>query len=105
MLHHQHHPQAALDAKRFCVGSVGWSQLASTEAFYNRAVAIEDGVDPAVIQKLRDMGHVIDVIDGHAQIVFGKGQVILRTVDARTGKRIWAAGSDPRSDGAALPQI
>lgn len=104
MLHHRHHPQAALDAKRFCIGSLAWS-VPGKEQFYNRVVALEDGIDPGVIEKLRAMGHKIEVIKGNEQVVFGKGQIILRTTDPRTGKLIWAAGSDPRGDGCALPQI
>ncbi|RSH84019.1 hypothetical protein EHS25_005264 [Saitozyma podzolica] len=104
MLHHRHHPQAALDAKRFCIGSLAWS-VPGEEQFYNRVVALEDGIDPGVIEKLRAIGHKIEVIKGNEQVVFGKGQIILRTTDPRTGKLIWAAGSDPRGDGCALPQI
>jgi gamma-glutamyltranspeptidase/glutathione hydrolase len=74
-------------------------------SFYDRVIALEDGIDPAVVEKLREMGHKIELIKGNQQVVFGKGQIILRTVDHRTGRRIWAAGYDPRGDGCALPQI
>ncbi|KAL1405692.1 hypothetical protein Q8F55_007358 [Vanrija albida] len=105
LLHRGRDPQLSLDAKRFCVGGTGlWGQNAK-EALHNRSVAIEHGVDPVVIQQLRDLGHELELVKGPEQQFFGKGQVILRTVDERTGKRVWAAGSDFRGDGCALPQI
>lgn len=103
LLHNGRHPQLALDAKRFCVGGTKWHL--SKEAFYNTAVALEHGVDPAVARKLEEMGHEIERVEGADQIIFGKGQLILRTVDPVSGRRIWAAGSDYRGDGCALPQI
>lgn len=103
LLHNGRHPQLALDAKRFVIG--GTTQWGSKEAYYNTAVGIEHGVKEETIKKLEEMGHVIERVEGAEQIVFGKGQVILRTVDPVSGKRIWAAGSDYRGDGGALPQI
>lgn len=105
MLHRGRDPQLSLDAKRFCVGGTGlWGQNAK-EALHNRSVAIEHGVDPEVIAQLRALGHDLELVKGPEQQFFGKGQVILRTVDKRTGKVVWAAGSDFRGDGCALPQI
>ncbi|WVQ82801.1 gamma-glutamyltransferase [Cryptococcus sp. DSM 104549] len=104
IIHRSHHAQAALDAKRFCIGGVTWA-FPGPVPFYNDHVAIEDGISPEVVEKLREMGHNLKVVKGQEQVVFGKGQIILRTVDKRTGKRVWAAGSDPRGDGCALPLI
>jgi gamma-glutamyltranspeptidase len=42
---------------------------------------------------------------GHARGMFGRGQIIQRTVDKVTGRLVWAAGSDPRGDGHASAQI
>jgi len=103
MLHNQRSPQLALDAKRFCIGGTGtWT---SKEAFYNTAVGIEYGVAEETIKKLQEMGHELELIKGAQQCFFGKGQVILRTVDPVSGKRVWAAGSDYRGDGCAIPQL
>ncbi|WWD22659.1 gamma-glutamyltransferase [Kwoniella shandongensis] len=102
VVHRSHHAQAALDTKRFCIGGLSYT---STTPIYNDTIAFEDGIPEEVIQKLKDMGHKIDVVKGLEQVVFGKGQMIVQTKDKRSGKRVWAAGSDPRGDGCALPQI
>ncbi|WVF66522.1 gamma-glutamyltransferase [Kwoniella sp. CBS 6097] len=103
VIHRGHHAQAALDTKRFCVGGLG--SYTTTTPYYNDHVCLEHGTDEAVIEKLKAMGHNVKIVKGLEQVVFGKGQIILRTIDERSGKRIWAAGSDPRGDGCALPQI
>ncbi|CAK9785117.1 uncharacterized protein COLE_06437 [Cutaneotrichosporon oleaginosum] len=103
LLHNGRQPQLALDAKRFLVGGTGLWQ--STEPYYNTCVAIEDGVPEEVVQGLERIGHQIQRVKGSDQIFFGKGQVILRTVDERTGKTVWAAGSDYRGDGCAIAQF
>ena len=51
------------------------------------------------------MGHKVQLVEGSERLLFGKGQVIMKTVDARTGKLIWVGGTDCRGDGVALPQI
>ncbi|WWC90208.1 gamma-glutamyltransferase [Kwoniella dendrophila CBS 6074] len=104
VVHRSHHAQAALDSPRFCLGGLAGYIQGSTP-YYNDHVAIEHGISEETINKLKEMGHNVKVVKGHQQIVFGKGQIILRTIDKRTGKRVWAAGSDPRGDGCALPQI
>lgn len=104
MLHHQHHPQKALDAPRFCLGSTTASKP-NPVPYYNRTIALEHGIDPAVVAKLKEMGHDVEVIRGNEQVVFGKGQMILRIEDEKTGRRVWAAGSDPRGDGCAMAQF
>ncbi|WRT63196.1 gamma-glutamyltransferase [Kwoniella shivajii] len=104
IVHRSHHAQGALDAKRFCLGGLAWS-VPGDVPFYNDHVAIEYGISPETIDQLKEMGHNVKVIKGSEQVVFGKGQIILRTIDKRSGKRVWAAGSDPRGDGCALPQI
>ena len=42
---------------------------------------------------------------GAGRGMFGRGQIIQRKVDARSGRTVWAAGSDPRADGHAVAQI
>lgn len=96
-----------MDAPRFCVGGSHSSGLDGTgeSAFYNGVVAIEEGIKPEVVERLVAMGHRIEVVSGAERILFGKGQIILKTMDERTGRRVFVAGSDPRGDGVALPQI
>lgn len=101
LLHHLHNPQHALDSPRFCIGSLT-SAAEGQQPFYNREIAIEDGVRDDVVEKLRKMGHDLQVVKGGERVVFGKGQIIMRLTDQRTGKRVWAAGSDPRGDGCAM---
>lgn len=103
MLYRNHHPQAALDAKRFCIGSMNSSHSGPPE-FFNRSIAIENGISEEVVAELWGMGHELDIIKGNDQVVFGKGQIIWQNVDQRSGKRVWAAGTDPRGDGVALAQ-
>jgi gamma-glutamyltranspeptidase/glutathione hydrolase len=81
-------PQAALDRPRFFIeeGSAGGR------------VALEEGISPAVIQKLADLGHEVRQVSGHERGIFGRGQVILREPEAGV---LWA-GSDPRADGCAM---
>jgi gamma-glutamyltranspeptidase/glutathione hydrolase len=82
-------PQAALDRPRFFIedGTAGGR------------VALEEGISPAVMQKLADMGHEVRQVSGQERGIFGRGQVILR--EPETGV-LWA-GSDPRADGCAMP--
>jgi gamma-glutamyltranspeptidase / glutathione hydrolase len=50
------------------------------------------------------MGHNTLLVTGFDRGIFGRGQVIQRMID-RSGRALWAAGSDPRADGMAVPQI
>jgi gamma-glutamyltranspeptidase/glutathione hydrolase len=50
------------------------------------------------------MGHDARTIGGFGRAMMGRGQIIQKIVDA-SGKIVWAAGSDPRSDGHAAAQI
>ena len=84
-------PQAALDRPRFCIddGAAGGT------------VALEAGIPAQVLAELREMGHPVESVSGHARALFGRGQVILR--DAQSGV-LWG-GSDPRADGCAMAVI
>jgi len=84
-------PQAALDRPRFCL----------TPDDAAGAVALEEGIPVEVVTALQTMGHQVKVVSGMERAVFGRGQIILR--DAETGV-LWA-GSDPRADGCAIPQV
>ncbi|OCH96216.1 gamma-glutamyltranspeptidase [Obba rivulosa] len=99
--------QAALDAPRFCIsaGSPETEGRATGMAGdINSEVYFEEGISDEVIATLRDMGHDARRVSGVSRSMMGRGQVIQRIVD-QSGKIIWAAGSDPRADGHAVPQI
>jgi len=100
-------PQAALDAPRFCI-SPGTPGAAVTNASragdINSEVYFEDGISPKTVEQLRAMGHDARILSGFSRSVFGRGQVIQMIRD-QSGKTVWAAGSDPRADGHAAPQI
>lgn len=52
----------------------------------------------------KEMGHDTQVLTGFRRSTMGRGQIIQKINDA-SGKFVWAAGSDPRGDGHASPQI
>ncbi|OBZ79579.1 putative gamma-glutamyltransferase YwrD [Grifola frondosa] len=102
-----HTAQAALDAPRFCIsaGSPD-SQSARTGApgDVNSEVYIEEGIPDAVLDALRAIGPRRAPREGMQRGMLGRGQIIQRLVDP-SGRTVWAAGSDPRADGHAAPQI
>src|SRR5690606_31616465 len=59
-------PQAALDRPRVCIedGTAGGG------------VAVEEGIDPAVLAELAAMGHPVRHVSGHERALFGRGQII-----------------------------
>jgi len=62
-------------------------------------IVIESRVTPATIDALTKMGHVLQVHEGYTSAM-GRGQAILH--DSKTGINFGA--SDPRADGAAIPE-
>ena len=62
-------------------------------------IVIESRVTPATIEALTKMGHVLQVHEGYTSQM-GRGQAILH--DSKTGINFGA--SDPRADGAAIPE-
>ena len=62
-------------------------------------IVIESRVTPATIDALTKMGHVLEV-HGAYTAQMGRGQAVLH--DSATGINFGA--SDPRTDGAAIPQ-
>ncbi|KAH8997583.1 gamma-glutamyltranspeptidase [Lactarius akahatsu] len=90
-------PQAAVDAPRFCI-STDTSDASSSEI--NSEVYFEEGISPDTVEKLRAMGHDARILSGFARGMFGRGQVIQKIKD-KSGRTVWAAGSDPRADGHA----
>ncbi len=60
--------------------------------------AKEEGLAPDFIGGLQGLGYRLEIIQGHARVVMGGGQVIQRNPE--TGV-LWA-GSEPRKDGCAV---
>jgi gamma-glutamyltranspeptidase/glutathione hydrolase len=86
---HEMNIQAALEAPRF-----------TKQTFAGRDVEVEDRVPAAVRAELAARGHQIELRGDYASSV-GGGQAVLR--DFATGVNYGA--SDPRKDGAAIPQL
>lgn len=80
--------QAALEAARFTKGT-----------FEGCDVTMESRVPERVREELKRLGHEVKVLDPFATEV-GQGEAVLR--DAK--RSVNFAGSDPRCDGAAIPQ-
>ncbi|TFK30768.1 lincomycin-condensing protein lmbA [Coprinopsis marcescibilis] len=99
--------QAALDAPRFCIspGMPNSGTGSKEEAGdINSEVYFEDDIPEATVRALQDMGHDARVVKGFARGMLGRGQIIQK-LESETGQIRWAAGSDPRADGHATPQI
>jgi gamma-glutamyltranspeptidase/glutathione hydrolase len=85
---HKMNIQAALEAPRFSKGS-----------FDGCDVAVEDRISTAVVHALESKGHQVQVKGSFSQTV-GGGQAVMR--DFAAGVNYGA--SDPRKDGAAIPE-
>lgn len=84
-------PQQALDRPRFCLAP----------GRDDGQVSLEAGIPAATVEGLAAMGHPVEVVRGMKRALFGRGQIILR--DPESG--VLCAGSDPRADGCAIPQV
>ena len=80
--------QEALEAPRFAKGNAAGCE-----------VSIESRVPGVTLQQLSERGHILQIRREYVE-TFGRGQAILH--DARTGTNY--AASDPRADGAAIPE-
>lgn len=80
--------QMALESPRFTKGT-----------FDGCDVQIESRVGDAVREELARRGHVITPMAGFSGVM-GNGEAVMR--DAR--REVNFAGSDPRTDGAAIPE-
>jgi len=63
-------------------------------------VRIEGRVPPAVIQGLKDLGHLVQTISPYDSAVTGRGQAIIFNSATKTK----FGASDPRADGSAVPE-
>ena len=70
----------------------------------DRTVYVEEGMADETVEGLRKLGHQVEMVTGWERGLFGRGQVIRWHVDPIDGMGVWSAGSDPRGDGAAVPQ-
>ncbi len=82
MLDHGLNPQAALDAPRWRVND-------------GLEVSVEPGTDARLLAALAGRGH--RPLVAADSLRFGRGQIIVRLEDG-----VYAAGSEPRADGAAV---
>lgn len=107
MLHHGLTTQGALDAARYCIsaGMPDATDNPEEAGDVNSEVFLEEGIKPEVAAKLKEMGHDVVMASGMSRGMFGRGQIIQNVTDPRSGKRVWAAGSDPRADGHAVAEI
>ncbi|KAI8828880.1 gamma-glutamyltranspeptidase [Chytriomyces cf. hyalinus JEL632] len=99
VLMNMHHfkmlPQAALDAPRFCI---------MPEKDGVSVVLIEEGIDEEVVEGLKLLGHDVQALSGQQRANFGRGQIILRQVEAESiAGHVLVGGCDPRSDGIVAP--
>jgi len=80
--------QAAMEEPRFTV-----------DAKLGCNIVIESRVTPASIDQLTKMGHVLEVRKEYSTTM-GRGQAVLRD----SGTKVNFGASDPRADGAAVPE-
>ncbi|KAI0320372.1 gamma-glutamyltranspeptidase [Amylostereum chailletii] len=101
-------PQAALDAPRFCISAgspdSGLKNAEGKTGDMNSSVHFEEGIPLETVEALRAMGHDAHLLTGFKRGTFGRGQIIQK-IDDKSGRTVWAAGSDPRADGHAAAQI
>lgn len=73
----------------------------------NTVVGIEDGVDEGTVKTLEELGHKVLLLKGSKRGLFGRGQVIRESAYKNNSGPgpYYSAGSDPRGDGAAIPQL
>lgn len=104
MKHYLSNPQHALDLPRICIAppknnsGLAANAYSFTEVEHS-VIYLEDGVPDEVIAGLESKGHTCYRLHSYERAMFGRGQIILSKIDARTGHRVLAAGSDPRGDG------
>jgi gamma-glutamyltranspeptidase/glutathione hydrolase len=80
--------QQAVAAPRWLLGRT-WGDVSTT-------LKLESRVDPALVQALRDAGHVVEVLPEAFSDTMGHAGALVRHADGRI-----EGAADPRSDGAA----
>lgn len=87
IIHNNCKPQKALDLPRFCISPD-----------YG-VVFMEPEFSLSIQNTLKQMGHKIKILEGYARYIFGRGQIIQKSLDKRL---ILTGGCDPRSDGQTV---
>ncbi|KAJ8066997.1 hypothetical protein OCU04_004376 [Sclerotinia nivalis] len=98
MLAFKLNPQAAVDAPRFCISADG----IPGESRREKKVFLEEGISKDAFDKLKALGHQVQMVEGYQRGVFGRGQLI-RVHGDDDGVLVFSGGSDPRGDGAVYP--
>lgn len=80
-------PQAAITAPRWLLGRT-WGQDSDS-------LKLESRFPQATVERLRELGHVVDVVQPYDEVMGHAGAIILHADGSYEG------GTDPRSDGAA----
>ncbi|KAI8877580.1 gamma-glutamyltranspeptidase [Backusella circina FSU 941] len=103
MKHYNPSPQRILDLPRMCIKSTQKDKpdLNNVEDLNDYMLLLEGGISERVAAELRSKGHSCQVWEPSLTYMFGRGSMILSKADARTGKRVLAAGCDGRCDGQA----
>lgn len=112
LIDHRFNPQQAVDAPRWFI--VGTGKTQSSSDMLESELLLEEGFGDEkdvgehssaglnMAEELRAKGHKVGPpVKDRERVMYGKAQVILK--DPQTGV-LWA-GSDPRSDGCAIPLI
>ncbi|KAG1469931.1 hypothetical protein G6F56_002975 [Rhizopus delemar] len=107
MKHYLSNPQHALDLPRICVAPPKKNDNISANGYTFTDVSkstlyLEDGITDEILKELENMGHVCYRLSSYSRFMFGRGQIIRSKTDERTGRKVLAAGSDPRGDGHAI---
>ena len=88
-------PQRALELPRFLPSQKGGFRGEDAPGPREFTVEIENGIAPGVMQRLRGMGHTLNVISLKGELRMGYGAAIA------IGAGTVSAGADPRRAGAA----
>ncbi|KAJ3216485.1 hypothetical protein HK099_005847 [Clydaea vesicula] len=95
LLHFNMTAQESVDALRFNINSIDSALVFPKQS----SVSLEEGFKLDVVEGLRKLGHNTSVLSGFERKAFGRGQVIVSTL--QENGIVLAGGSDFRGDGYA----
>ncbi|CAI5759422.1 unnamed protein product [Candida verbasci] len=101
-------PQQSLDSPRFVLNSFneaidrgrGADGPVRTPI---TIVQLEDGIKAEDVEKLKKIGHHVEILTDYNRQLVGRGQIIKNS--SNNGQLIYSAGSDMRGDGSAVPFV
>jgi gamma-glutamyltranspeptidase/glutathione hydrolase len=102
-------PQQLVDLPRFCLCShedVSTDRGRGSDGPVSTpitVVALEEGIDEKVGKSLEALGHTVQYVSDYDRHLFGRAQIIKNV--ATEGRVMYAAGSEMRADGAAMPLV